>query len=87
MAVMSRASLGHTGQALEAGKGLTAVFALLLVSAVVRAWASQSGDTGLTALYLAGLAWTLAFAGFVVLIGPGLIGFRTRSKTGAKLER
>lgn len=70
LAVMTRASLGHTGQELSAGNGTLAVYLLVLVAAVARI-AAPLLDAGYAAsLDVAGTAWVAAFALFVILYLP-----------------
>lgn len=69
LAVMMRASMGHTGRPLLAGRMLTLAFALLLVAAVVRASAGMT----LPLLFASGLVWTFAFALFCLRVGPWLL--------------
>lgn len=68
LAVMTRASLGHTGQPLVATIGTQALYLHVLCSVVLRIFAGIFGSMMLT--YLAGAAWIAAFGGFVVLYGP-----------------
>jgi uncharacterized protein involved in response to NO len=68
LAVMSRASLGHTGQPLVAGMGTQVVYLFALASALLRMIASLQGSMLL--MEIAGLAWIVAFGGFVALYGP-----------------
>ncbi len=70
LAVMTRASLGHTGQPLAAGVGTQAVYLLVLCAAVLRILAALVASTML--MQLAGAAWVAAFGGFVLLYGPKL---------------
>jgi uncharacterized protein involved in response to NO len=70
LAVMTRASLGHTGQALSAGPGTQALYLLVVCAAVLRMMAALAGSMPL--IWLAALAWVAAFGGFVVLYGPAL---------------
>ncbi|MES2846092.1 MAG: NnrS family protein [Pseudomonadota bacterium] len=67
VAVMMRASLGHTGRALQAGVPLTAPFALILLAAIAR-----TALPGEVALWLAAILWTLGFVLFLSRIGPAL---------------
>ncbi|HTY70474.1 MAG TPA: NnrS family protein [Alphaproteobacteria bacterium] len=67
LAVMTRATLGHTGQALTAGRGTTAIYVLVTLAAVVRLLAPFAGEHYLSALSLAGAAWSSAFGLFAVL--------------------
>lgn len=68
LAVMTRATLGHTGNALMAGKGTQAIYLLVLCSALLRICAGFVGS--MLVMEGAGLAWVLAFGGFVVIYGP-----------------
>jgi len=68
VAVMTRATLGHTGQPLQAGRATQAIYALLLAAVLVRIVAAFMGSVDL--LEFAGLCWTAAFILFVLLYGP-----------------
>jgi uncharacterized protein involved in response to NO len=71
VAVMTRATLGHTGQPLHAGRGTQAIYALLIAAALVRIVAAFVASVDF--LEFAGLAWTAAFFLFVLLYGPLLV--------------
>lgn len=71
LAVMMRATLGHTGRALESGPLLTAAFAMIVLAALLRA-ALPFADTGLTGLAVAAAFWAAGFAIFAVKAGPWL---------------
>ena len=67
VAVMMRASLGHTGRALEAGPALTLAFACVILAALVRVcFQTPEG------LWGAALLWALGFAIFVLRLAPVL---------------
>jgi uncharacterized protein involved in response to NO len=66
VAVMMRASLGHTGRALEAGPWLTAAYAAVALAAPARALLDGPG------LWVAAALWTLGFAIFAAKLGPAL---------------
>jgi uncharacterized protein involved in response to NO len=68
LAVMTRATLGHTGRPLQASAGTQVIYACVFVAAVLRIVAACIGSTVL--LDAAGAAWIAAFAGFVLLYGP-----------------
>lgn len=68
LAVMTRASLGHTGHPLRAGLATQAIYFAVLLSALMRISAAFAGSTVL--LELAGFAWIAGFALFVVIYGP-----------------
>lgn len=70
LGVMTRATLGHSGRDLTAGKGTVAVYLLVQVAAVARIVAPFLDAGYAPALDLAGTAWILAFALFVALYSP-----------------
>ncbi|MCC6947731.1 MAG: NnrS family protein [Bradyrhizobiaceae bacterium] len=74
LAVMTRASLGHTGQPLAASAGTQAIYAFVVIAALARVFASW-GFT-LELLHVAALSWAAAFAGFALLYGPPLLRVR-----------
>ena len=78
LAVMTRASLGHTGQALHAGAGTSAIYLLVTVSAMLRVAAPLLGAGQSLVLVVGGLAWIGAFGLFAVLYGPLLVSRRPR---------
>jgi uncharacterized protein involved in response to NO len=73
LAVMTRATLGHTGRALTASRGTVAIYVLVTIAALLRLLAPLGGSEYLALLGLAGLAWSGAFGLFVVLYGPALM--------------
>ncbi len=79
LAVMTRATLGHTGRELTAGLGTMAIFALINGAAVARVGAGLSDGGYLSLLALAGAAWIGAFVLFVLLYGPLLMRPRVGS--------
>lgn len=66
LAVMTRASLGHTGRALTAGVITTFVYLAIVVAAFLRIAAALAPGQTLLLVPLAGLAWLAAFGGFLV---------------------
>jgi uncharacterized protein involved in response to NO len=72
LAVMTRASLGHTGRPLAAGPVTRAIYVLITVAALLRLLAPFAGAQIVTALWLAGAAWGAAFALFAVFYGRAL---------------
>lgn len=80
LAVMSRASLGHTGRPLHAGLALSACYLALALSVVTRLAAGIW--PGL--LHLSATLWILAFAGYVILYWPILTGPRLARKTASQ---
>lgn len=73
LAVMTRATLGHTGRELTAGAGTTTIFILVNLAAVARIGAGLVGGGYMPLLALAGTAWIGAFALFVLVYGPMLM--------------
>ena len=71
LAVMTRATLGHTGHALRAGPATQAIYALVLLAAVLRIVAAFTGS--MTLMDYAGGAWVAGFATFAVVYGRLLI--------------
>ncbi len=69
LAVMTRATLGHTGQALTANRATVLIYVGVFGAAFARLCAPLWGD----ASYLAGVLWIAAFAGFVLSYGPSLM--------------
>lgn len=72
LAVMLRASLGHTGRPLRAGVSGTLIFSALMVAAVARIVATVSDANAELGLHVAAFAWMTAFIGFAVAFGPAL---------------
>lgn len=79
LSVMSRASLGHTNQALTASFSTQAISASVVVSAVARLCAILVPAHSMPLLHVAAFAWAAAFLGFALSYGPTLIGFDKRS--------
>ena len=72
LAVMTRASLGHTGRALAASRATQAIYVLAAIAALSRIAVTFNGEVAL--LHLSALAWISAFGGFALAYGPILIG-------------
>ena len=73
LAVMTRASLGHTGRALHAGWGTKFVYAAVLLAAATRIWAALAPQESFVLLHVAAFAWVAAFLGFALVYGPALL--------------
>ncbi len=71
MAVMTRASLGHTGQPLVASPLTQAIYASLFLAAILRIAAAFDG--GLVLMHSSATAWMLAFGLFAISYGPRLM--------------
>ncbi|MGB3864181.1 MAG: NnrS family protein, partial [Xanthobacteraceae bacterium] len=73
LAVMTRASLGHTGHALTAGPATTAIYLSILTAALLRIVAPFTPEWHHALLNASGVAWTLAFTLFALAYGPILV--------------
>lgn len=85
LAVMSRASLGHTGQQLTASIATQAIYASILVAVLARICAIFEQLNSVPLLHVAALAWAAAFLGFALCYGPALLGLK-RTRTAARLH-
>jgi uncharacterized protein involved in response to NO len=83
LAVMTRASLGHTGRALRAGPATVAAYCLLTGAACMRVFGLAVVGGSYPAIVLAAaLLWSSAFAIFVCAYGPMLALPRVDAKEG-----
>ena len=73
LAVMTRASLGHTGQALAAGPATVAIYVSIGLATLFRVCAGRWPEAESWLHPLAGLAFVLAFMGFALAYGPALL--------------
>ena len=79
LAVMTRATLGHTGQALTASGATQAIYAAIIVAALARICAVVLPAHSEVALHVAAFCWAAAFFGFAIAFGPLLVGSRRRA--------
>ncbi len=79
LAVMTRATLGHTGRTLSAGPSTTAIYLLASAAGILRVVSVLSESAELTVLTLSGALWIAAFLLFVAVYGPLLIGRSSQS--------
>ncbi|MDX9860772.1 MAG: NnrS family protein [Rhodospirillales bacterium] len=82
LAVMTRATLGHTGRALTAGPATTALYLMVMAVAPLRIAAAVAPDLYWPLLHTSGLLWTAAFGIFVAVYGPMLVRPRIDGKAG-----
>jgi uncharacterized protein involved in response to NO len=80
LAVMTRATLGHTGRPLTAGPWTIAIYGLVTLATLARVLAPIGGAEYLTALHLAGAAWSAAFGLFAALYGRPLLSPRAEAR-------
>lgn len=78
LAVMTRATLGHTGHDLHAGPGTTVIYLLVLVAGISRVWASLEPQLFTPLLMTSALAWVATFGVFLGVFGPMLVRPRVR---------
>jgi len=74
LAIMTRATLGHSAQALHAGRATSLLYALVLTGALLRVAAPWFPAHYLIALTVAAGLWSGAFVVFLVIYGPMLLG-------------
>ena len=83
LAVMTRASLGHTGRPLVVSRAIAIAYLALTAGTVVRVFGVVLMPTHyLLAVTLAGLAWEIAFGIFVAVYAPILWAPRADGKPG-----
>jgi uncharacterized protein involved in response to NO len=73
LAVMTRATLGHTGQALTAGPGTAGIYLGLVGAVLLRLGAGLVPGLAWPFYMASGLFWIAAFGGFLALYGPHLL--------------
>ncbi|MCR4269059.1 NnrS family protein [Nitratireductor sp. ZSWI3] len=71
LAVMVRATLGHTGRPLKAGIGASVIFAAVVLAAILRVVAAF--DPQMMLIHASGTAWAVAFLGFAALFARALL--------------
>jgi uncharacterized protein involved in response to NO len=72
LAVMSRASLGHTGRPLTASRLMQTSYLFAVISALARVCASLEPSLSFALLHAAAFTWTAAFLGFALAYWPVL---------------
>ncbi|MEO3427364.1 NnrS family protein [Pelagibius sp. CAU 1746] len=70
LAVMTRASLGHSGRALTADGWTTLIYLMITAAAALRVAASLAPEAYTPLLHASGALWTAAFALFVLRYAP-----------------
>jgi uncharacterized protein involved in response to NO len=72
IAVMTRATLGHTGRTLKASAGTQIIYAAVIAAALARICASVATSQIHVLLAVAAIAWVFAFLGFAALYSRAL---------------
>jgi len=84
LAIMSRATLGHTGRALIAPRPVALAYALIPLAALIRCLGAELPAVHTPATLLAGALWLLSFGLFTAALWPVFWGPRAkRSPAGA----
>ena len=73
LAVMTRATLGHTGRAIEAQPATIVIYGAILFAALARVAAPLLPAIYYPLLTGAAAGWIVAFGGFVIVYGPMLV--------------
>ena len=79
LAVMTRATLGHTGHAIQTDRTTLAIYLAVSAGALLRVAAPLAPNMYLGLLLAGGALWSLAFGLFVLRYGPLLV----RAKHGS----
>lgn len=78
LAVMTRATRGHTGRPLTADRGTIMIYAAITLAALARVGAPLTGDHYFVMLAIAASLWSAAYGLFALLYFPMLTGPRRR---------
>jgi uncharacterized protein involved in response to NO len=81
LAVMTRASLGHTGHVLTASAATQAIYAAIVIASFARIGASLEPALSDLLLHVTAIAWCIAFFGFAGSYGPMLVNAQRRTRT------
>ena len=73
IAVMTRASLGHTGNKLKASSGTTVIYVAISIAAILRTIEPLLYNNNIILINLAGIFWSIAFGLFLFFYSPILL--------------
>jgi uncharacterized protein involved in response to NO len=73
LALMTRATLGHTGRSVSAASSTNVIYGAVLCAALARVAAPLLPGMYYEALTVAAICWIVAFGGFVIVYGPMLL--------------
>ncbi|MFN3230042.1 MAG: NnrS family protein [Asticcacaulis sp.] len=79
LAVMTRASLGHTGRVLHAGTGTVLIYVLINLAAMTRVASALIPALHIPLMLISVSAWVCAFTAFVLVYGPRLLQPKLRA--------
>jgi uncharacterized protein involved in response to NO len=80
LAVMTRATRGHAGRALEAPPSTQILYAAVILAAVLRILAALVPSFSQPLLWAAAIAWLASFWGFCGVYGPMLVRPRLKGQ-------
>ncbi|MER8461813.1 NnrS family protein [Mesorhizobium sp. M1396] len=83
LAVMTRATLGHTGRELRASIGICTIFVVIVLAAVFRLCAAFAPGEAML-LHISAALWVAAFLGFAILFGSMLVRPKLRARQPTK---
>ncbi len=86
LAMMTRVTRGHTGNALTAPWGTVALYACIIVAALTRIAANLLPDMTLVLIPVSGASWIAAFLGFLFLYGRMLVMPRRPHERGQSAD-
>lgn len=81
IAVMSRASLGHSGRPLVASVVTQAVYVLVIAAALARIAAVFAPEWSSGLIYAAAACWVVSFLGFALSYAPAFLAVRLDERT------
>ena len=73
LAVMTRATRGHTGRDLSADRATRLIYILVTFAAIARVGAAFGADWTMLLLVVSACFWIAAFGGFLLCYGPMLL--------------
>ena len=82
MAMMTRASLGHTGRSVSARPLIVVAYVLLSIAALARLAVTAWPEAMVELVVVSGVAWMLAFTAFFVIYAPILMRPRIDGRPG-----
>jgi uncharacterized protein involved in response to NO len=82
LAIMSRATLGHTGRPMRAPRPVVAGYLMITAAAIARLAAALAPVNAVPLLMISGALWSLAFAAFALCLGPALLRPRADGRPG-----
>ena len=74
LAMMTRATLGHTGRELIASNATQVIYLAVVAAMLARVTMEFLPTLMLPLMYAAAIAWISAFVGFIIVYGPMLAG-------------